>query len=133
MEKHYHNLLTDEQIDKITATITDGDAYVILINGRLYRSPYSTFGNYYFSVFTSVERARKELKTNIRWHIKDKVFEALKPGVERKWRDPLWKSKDIKFANRDFLAAINRKYDIKIVPVSALTFIVDPLTQTYDL
>lgn len=132
MEKHYHNLLTDEQIDEITATITDGDAYVILINGRLYRSPYPNFSKYYTSVFTSVEQARKELKTNIRWHIKSKVFNALKPGVDR-WNDPLWKSKDIKFANRDFLAAINRKYDIKIVPVSAITFMVDPLAQTYDL
>ena len=132
MEKHYHNLLTDEQIDKITATITEGEAYVILIDGKLYRSPYSNFGNYYSSVFTTVEQARKELKRNIRWHIKIKVFNALKPGVNR-WDDPLWKSKDIKFANRDFLAAINRKYDIKIVPVSAITFMVDPLTQTYDL
>lgn len=132
MEKHYHNLLTDEQIDKITATITDGDAYVILINGRLYRSPYSNFDNYYTSVFTSVEQARKELKNNIRWHIKSKVFETLKPGAER-WHDPLWRSKEIKFANRDFLAAINRKYDIKIVPVSAITFMVDSLAKTYDL
>jgi hypothetical protein len=132
MEKHYHNLLTDEQIDKITATITDGEAYVILINGKLYRSPYSNFGNHYTSVFTSVEQARTEIKRNIRWHIKSKVFETLVPGKSR-WQDPLWKSKEIKFANRDFIAAINRKYDIKIVPVSAITIMVDPLTQTYDL